>query len=212
MSRRSSFFNDEAVKRFCKETESLGWYPESVIPEYQVVDGKYKVFKQQHLTTQVSTKQQLRSMMSSFGDSYERFIAQSIRDASGGKITERVVQQIARDMIQEVNELLVLDALDFVADSMINEAYQSIMEDMYRETVIKLIGEIHEEIKASDTMEEESIKLLASNLVGNVLRNARIQTEEKQEVDVDGLGYFNYQHGFGYGSQCTTTKCSHKDV
>eukprot|EP00965_Chrysotila_dentata_P016982 563833-Pleurochrysis_carterae.AAC.1 len=81
MSRRSSFFNDEAVKRFCNQTESLGWYPEYVIPEYEVVDGKYKVFNQQYTTTQVSTKQQIRAMIRSFGDSYERFIAQSIRDA-----------------------------------------------------------------------------------------------------------------------------------
>eukprot|EP00965_Chrysotila_dentata_P146188 4827545-Pleurochrysis_carterae.AAC.1 len=141
MSRQSSFFDDEAVKRFCKQTESIGWYTEVVAAEYEVVDGKYKVFKQQNLTSQVSTKQQLRSMLISFGESYERFIAQSIQD-KGVKdiISERVVQQIAQEITREVEDILLEEVYDQIDKEMTINALHSVLFDMYRETVDEAIA------------------------------------------------------------------------
>eukprot|EP00965_Chrysotila_dentata_P209037 6185057-Pleurochrysis_carterae.AAC.1 len=101
-------------------------------------------------------------MIRSFGETYERFIEQSIRD--DGFANERVLQQIAQEIIQEVNEIIVYEAIFLVGESMVSTAYQSIIKDMYRETVNDLMDEIHEEIRTTEAMKDDAlIKFIISN-------------------------------------------------
>eukprot|EP00965_Chrysotila_dentata_P115463 3815611-Pleurochrysis_carterae.AAC.1 len=66
---------------------------------------------------------------------------------------------------------------------MVNEAYQSIIEDMYRETVNKLMVEIREEIKAADVMEEESRQTVIKNMVSDTMMNVvRYRTEDSKTI------------------------------
>eukprot|EP00965_Chrysotila_dentata_P148943 4919184-Pleurochrysis_carterae.AAC.1 len=66
---------------------------------------------------------------------------------------------------------------------MVNKAYQSIIEDMYRETVNELMVEIREEIKATDVMEEESRQTVIKNMVSDAMMNvARYRTEDSKTI------------------------------
>eukprot|EP00965_Chrysotila_dentata_P125225 4140244-Pleurochrysis_carterae.AAC.6 len=188
MSRRSksSFFSDEAVKKFCKQNESLGWYPESPIAEYEVVDGKYKVFKQHHLTTQVSTKQQIRYMLSTIGDSYERFIVQSIRERKAN-ITEKVAQQIAREITREVEELLLEEVHNQIDREMTINALESVLYDLYRETVDEVLFEIaHESILEDINLKTQERSDTVSSFVQSVFNNMTKDDYEEQQDD-DGM-------------------------
>eukprot|EP00965_Chrysotila_dentata_P143377 4737408-Pleurochrysis_carterae.AAC.1 len=66
---------------------------------------------------------------------------------------------------------------------MVNDAFQSIMKDMYRETVNELMVEIHEEIRAADVMEEESRQTVIKNMVSDAMMNVvRYRTEDSKTI------------------------------
>eukprot|EP00965_Chrysotila_dentata_P143376 4737407-Pleurochrysis_carterae.AAC.1 len=69
---------------------------------------------------------------------------------------------------------------------MVNDAYQSIMKDMYRETVNKLMVEIREEIKDDvDAMEEGNMnrQTVIKNMVSDAMMNVvRYRTEDSKTI------------------------------